>query len=260
MLRGVRVACGWLAGITDQCMGWSSRIMKRSLGSCLAGIGIVVCSQAPVIAAHAQTDAPEWDTRFVDRHPDSDDLKLPMPCGGSMVFRPVDVATGKTVPGDVEIMTGRNDAVDGYNEFLHKSWISAPFPVPGKPDLRRYYVAKYDVTQNLYDAVMHPDAACRPPTAEGMKPAIRVSWFDAQNFTATWTSWLLAHHAATLPTHGDGHGFVRLPTEDEWSYAARGGMQVCRRISWPRHGPCPKATIIISLPVPISARSSRLVP
>nr|WP_246375946.1 SUMF1/EgtB/PvdO family nonheme iron enzyme [Gluconacetobacter takamatsuzukensis] len=139
-----------------------------------------------------------------------------------MVFRPVDVPSGDGVLDDTEITVGRPDTADGYNQFLRRTYLSAPFRVPQHPELRRYYIAKYDVTENQYDAL---SGSCTPATRAGQKPRTGVSWDEAVTYASKLTAWLLAHQASALTIDGRP-GFLRLPVDDEWSYAARGGMRV----------------------------------
>ncbi|ACI52952.1 protein of unknown function DUF323 [Gluconacetobacter diazotrophicus PA1 5] len=190
--------------------------MKSSIVLCL-------CAMAAVsLPASSRADTSSWDAKFVDPHPLSDDLKLPLPCGGGMVFRPVDVPGGDGVLDDTEITVGRPDTADGYNQFIRRTYLAAPFRVPGHPELRRYYIAKYDVTENQYAAL---SGSCTPPTRAGQKPRTGVSWDEAVTYASRLTSWVLAHQASALKIDGTP-GFLRLPVDDEWSYAARGGMRV----------------------------------
>ena len=69
-----------------------------------------------------------------------------------------------------------------------------------------YYIGKYEVTQELWEAVM----GSNPSYFNGSQnPVERVSWNDCQEFISRLNSLT-------------GRTF-RLPTEAEWEYAARGG-------------------------------------
>ena len=74
--------------------------------------------------------------------------------------------------------------------------------------LSGYYIGMYEVTQELWEAVM----GSNPSWFKGAQnPVERVSWNDCQNFIKKLNSLT-------------GRTF-RLPTEAEWEYAARGGNQ-----------------------------------
>lgn len=142
-----------------------------------------------------------------------------------MVFRAVEVPAGSGFLADAEIKTGRaldqkSDADKAYNEFLENNHLAGAFR-GATEQIQRYYIAKYDVTQNQYDAVMK--GTCATPTPLGQLPQTRISFGEAQDFTVRWSSWLLKNASSTLPARSGKPGFIRLPTDAEWSYAAKGG-------------------------------------
>ena len=79
---------------------------------------------SPLAAQQVAADA--WDPEHYNPQPAHDDLMLPMPCDGNMVFRPVEVESTGWLD-DMKIELGRSDQELGYKEDRRLTHIAGAF-------------------------------------------------------------------------------------------------------------------------------------
>lgn len=178
---------------------------------------------APAAWADIAWPLPLYDPAGAASPDQAADLVLPMPCNGAMAFQKVDVPVEARNPIDDRAMRlGQSNVDAGYSDYLRPAFLRGAFG-DGSEGQSYFFIARYELTVGQYKALT---GSC---DSDGPRDRIAkggLSWFDAVELSRTYTEWLLGNAPYALPTAHEQPGFLRLPTEEEWEFATRGGVRI----------------------------------
>ena len=215
-----------------------------------------VTNDASALRLTGKSEAPSLE-RISNPQPMQGDIVLPMPGGLSMVLRAICLpATGflddSVLKFGVMSPEGEDNASIAWADRQYKASLLAPFAIEDIPkqwdksivqeaivdhsssakkttglQTFFYFIGKYEVTQGQWRAVMETPITFKPIPGDD-RPITNISWFEALDFTRRYSEWLMQNYPESLPVFHEEKrsSFVRLPTETEWEYAARGGHKV----------------------------------
>jgi hypothetical protein len=212
-------------------------------------MGVFILYAGSVLGAGlVAVGAPVSLEQAVNPHPAKDDLILPMPGGASMAFRAIAVQSEGFL-WDMSTMFGCDSCDRGQRDYYERRYqaaISGPFVIEDFPFAWRaklprplagkyfyFLMGKYEVSRLQWKIIMEGVVLDQNYqfSSDDAAPQTNISWFDGVEFARKYMQWLLANHPDLLPRfNGDSKniGYLRLPTELEWEYAARGAHKVNR--------------------------------
>jgi len=149
-------------------------------------------------------------------------VELPLPGGEKLRFHAVFLGLPSELTSSKEFYVG-DRSENNPTEPLVPVRIGGAFleKNPAGSQDWCFYLAETEITEGQWHAVMGGS-----PESGRTLPKTRVSYFEILEFLNRCNLWLYDNAKAEVPANEGSAGFLRLPTETEWEFAARGGTAV----------------------------------
>ena len=158
--------------------------------------------------------------------PMSDDVVISMPCDLQMVFRRIATTKADAKDGNVGFFAGSSEASSQSAQGKRQAMVNGSF----HDDEGFYFLmAKYELTQAQYEALSeHGCKHLKNARAEDIKwrlPAVNISKNEFEQAAYRFTKFLAKSKDFAEYKQKKIMPSVRLPFDDEWEFAARGGLK-----------------------------------
>jgi formylglycine-generating enzyme required for sulfatase activity len=160
--------------------------------------------------------------KIFNPNPQKDDVVLPMPCDRVMVFKKVYTSNDPKKIKDKTYNAGSAQNKDPMGQNPNLRYVQGSLH-----DSKGYYflMAKYELMAGQYDPLLHSDTCASLKLNKLSRlPAVKLSYFDAMNAAHNY-SLFLQNSQGSFKSENNTVAYARLASDDEWEFAARGGLQ-----------------------------------